>query len=76
MYIISLEVPFWRLCTPWYFVSCCSDAGTVLSDLEVDVLDDLGSGLKFLLGSPQLVPEVSPRWPQECSFESVGWTVL
>ena len=34
----------------------------VLSDLEVLVLDELGSGLKFLLGSPQLVPEVSPGW--------------
>ena len=26
--------------------------------------------------TPQLVPEVSPRWPQACSFECVGWTFL
>ena len=31
-----------------------------MSDLEVDVLDELGRGWKFLIGSPQLVPEVSP----------------
>ena len=50
---------------------------THLSDLEVGVLDELGSGLQSLLGSPQLVPaEVSPRWPQACSLECVGWTVL
>ena len=41
-----------------------SNAGMVMSDMEVDVLDELGSSLQFLLGSPQLVPEVSPRWPQ------------
>ena len=46
------------------------------SDLEVDVLDELGSGLAFLLGSPQLVLEVSPGWPQASSFECVGWTAL
>ena len=28
--------------------------------LEVDVLDEVGDGLKFLLGSSQIVPEVSP----------------
>ena len=43
-------------------------------DWKVDVRDALGSSLKFLLGSPQLVPEVSPRWLQACSFECVGWT--
>ena len=48
----------------------------VMSDLDVDVLDEVGSSLKFLLGSPQLVPEVSPRWLQACSFECVDWTVL
>ena len=54
-----------------------SNAGMVMSDLEADVLDELGSSLKFLLnGSPQFVPEVSPRWPQDCSFECVGWAVL
>ena len=53
-----------------------SNAGVVMSDLEVDVLDELGSSSKFLLGSPQLVAEVSPRWPQGCSSECVGWTVL
>ena len=53
-----------------------SNAGMVMSDLEVDVLDELDSTLKFLLGSPQLVPEVSPRWPQACSFECVGWTLF
>ena len=37
-----------------------SDAGMAMSDLEVDVLDELASGLKFFLGSPQLVSEVSP----------------
>ena len=32
----------------------------VMSDLEVDVLDELGSGcLKFLFGPPRLVPEIS-----------------
>ena len=36
----------------------------------MDVLDELGSGLKFLFGSPQLVLEVSPRWPHVCSFET------
>ena len=46
-----------------------SNAGMVMSDLEGDVLDELDRGLKFLRGSPQLVPEVSPRWPQACSFE-------
>ena len=40
-----------------------------MSNLEVGVLDVLDSGLKFLLVSPQLVPEVSPRWPQVYSFE-------
>ena len=25
--------------------------------------------MKLLLGSPQLVPKVSPRWPPACSFE-------
>ena len=34
--------------------------GHVKFDLEVAVLDELGSSLKFLLGSPQLVPEVGP----------------
>ena len=33
----------------------------VMSNLEVDVLDELGSGSKFILGSPQLVPEVGHR---------------
>ena len=45
-----------------------------MSNLEVDALDELCSGSKFLLGSPQLVPEASPRWPQACSFECVGGT--
>ena len=53
-----------------------SNASMVMSDLEVDVLDELDSSSKFLLGSPQLVPEVSPRGPQACSFECVGWAVF
>ena len=32
-----------------------SNAGMVMSNMEMDTLDELGSGLKFLLGSPQLV---------------------
>ena len=42
-----------------------------MSDFEVDVLGELGYSLKFLLalGSPQLVPEVSPRWAHASSFE-------
>ena len=48
-----------------------------MSDLEGGGdLHELGSGSKFLLGSPQLVPEVSPRWPQACSFECVGLKLL
>ena len=55
-----------------------SNAGRVMSDLD---------GWMFLMNwavvrsssladpSPQLVPEVSPRWPQVCSFECVTWTV-
>ena len=35
-----------------------SNAGMLMSYLEVDVLDELGSGMKFLLGSRQFVPEV------------------
>ena len=55
-----------------FFLSCLrSNAGVVMSDLEVDALEEMGSGLEFLLGSPQLVPEVSPRGPQACSFP--GW---
>ena len=53
-----------------------SNAGMVMSELEVEVLAELGISLKFLLGSPQLVPEVSPRWPQAYFFECVGWTGL
>ena len=53
-----------------------SNVCMIVSDLKVAVLDELGSGLRFLLGSPHLVPEVSPRWPQACSFECVGCTVL
>ena len=53
-----------------------SNAGMVMSDFEVDVLDELGSSSKFLLGYPQLVPEVNPRRPQACSFRCVSWTVL
>ena len=41
-------------------------------NFQVDV--ELGNDLKFIVGSPQVVPEVSPRWPKECSFEC--WTVL
>ena len=56
-----------------------SKAGMVMSDLEVDVLDELGSSSKCLLGPPQLVPEVeltvSPfcqRWSQDvwCSMHA------
>ena len=54
------------------FLLLRSNAGMVMSDLEVDVLDELGSSLKFLLGSPLLVPEVSPRWPQACFFQVCG----
>ena len=50
-----------------------STAGIVMSTLEVDVLDELGSGLKFLFGSPQLVPEVTPRWPQARSVILSVW---
>ena len=34
-----------------------SNAGMVRLTLEVDVMDQLDSGLKFLLGSPQRVPD-------------------
>ena len=44
--------------------------------LEVDAFGELGSGVEFLLGYPQLVPEVSPIWTQACSFGCVGWTDL
>ena len=33
-----------------------ANVGRVMSNLEVDVLNELGSCLKFLLGSPQFVP--------------------
>ena len=54
----------------------------VMSNLEVDVLDELGSGLKFLLalGSPQLVPEVtqagSHASPFECGLDSFAGCAL
>ena len=35
-----------------------------MSTLEVDVLGELGSALKYLFESLQLVLEVSTRWPQ------------
>ena len=33
----------------------------VMSNVEGDVLDELGSGLNFLIGAPQLVPEVKAK---------------
>ena len=45
----------------FFFFFCVQNAGMVMSDLEVDVRDELGNSSKFLLGSPQLAPEVSPR---------------
>ena len=60
-----------------------SNASVVTSNLEVNELDELGSGFKFLLGSPQLVPEVSPRWHmatgmfyQVCGLNSFAECVL
>ena len=53
-----------------------SNAGMVMLNLEVDFLDEVGSSLrKFLFGSPQLVPEVSPTPPQACSFECVDLSI-
>ena len=46
-----------------------SNAGMVMSDLEVNVLDELGS-------KSEVPPLASPRWSQACSFGCVGWTVL
>ena len=40
-----------------------STAGLTCTVVAYPRQDELGSGLKFLLGSLQLVLEVSPRWP-------------
>ena len=47
-----------------------SNADVVTSNCEVDVHDELGSSSKVppWIPTPQLVPEVSPRWPQVCSL--------
>ena len=44
------------VCVFVYILLLRSKTGMVMSDLEVDVLNVLGSSLKFLLGCPQLVP--------------------
>ena len=58
-----------------------SKAGMVMLNLEVDVVGELDGGLKFLLGSLQLVqgsqPQIGHRRMQASYFECrVAWTVL
>ena len=49
----------------------------VMSNMEVDVVDELALVLKFHLGATHIVPEVSPRCrPHACFFECVGSTLL
>ena len=50
--------------------SALLNAGMVMSHLEVDVLGELGNSLKFLLGFPQLVLEVSPTEAVACRFSA------
>ena len=40
-------------------------AGMVMSELEVDVLDDVDSSLKFLFGSPTACPGSQPQMATE-----------
>ena len=50
-----------------------SNAGMVMPILEVDVLDELGNGLRFLLGSPATAcPGRQPQMATGVSFRVCG----